>query len=56
MLPIPALDGGQFAINAVEGIIRREIPFAVKMRIQQIGMALLLSLFAYILINDLFNP
>ncbi|RTY34629.1 RIP metalloprotease RseP [Chlorobium phaeovibrioides] len=56
MLPIPALDGGQFAINAVEGIIRREIPFAVKMRIQQIGMVLLLTLFAYILINDILNP
>lgn len=56
ILPVPALDGGQFVLNAFEGIIRREIPFEIKMRIQQIGMALLLSLFAYILINDLFNP
>ncbi len=56
ILPVPALDGGQFVLNAFEGIIRREIPFAIKMRIQQIGMALLLALFAYILINDIFNP
>jgi len=56
MLPVPALDGGQFVLNAIEGIIRREIPFAIKMRIQQIGMALLLTLFAYILINDILNP
>lgn len=56
MLPVPALDGGQFALNAVEGIIRREIPFEIKMRIQQVGMALLLALFAYILVNDIFNP
>jgi regulator of sigma E protease len=55
ILPVPALDGGQFVLNAFEGLIRREIPFAIKMRIQQIGMALLLALFAYILINDIFN-
>ncbi len=56
ILPVPALDGGQFVLNGVEGIIRREIPFELKMRIQQIGMALLLALFAYILVNDIFNP
>jgi regulator of sigma E protease len=55
ILPVPALDGGQFLLNAVEGVIRREIPFEIKMRIQQVGMALLLALFAYILINDIFN-
>ncbi len=56
MLPVPALDGGQFLLNAVEGVIRREIPFELKMRIQQVGMTLLLGLFAYILVNDLLNP
>ncbi|ACD89190.1 MAG: RIP metalloprotease RseP [Chlorobium limicola] len=56
ILPIPALDGGQFVMNAIEGIIGRELPFEVKMRIQQIGMALLLTLFVYILLNDIINP
>lgn len=56
ILPVPALDGGQFVMNAIEGVIRREIPFEVKMRIQQIGMALLLTLFVYILLNDIINP
>jgi regulator of sigma E protease len=56
ILPVPALDGGQFLLNAIEGVIRREIPFEVKMRIQQVGMALLLALFAFILINDIINP
>jgi regulator of sigma E protease len=56
MLPVPALDGGQFVLNGIEGIIRRELPFQVKMRIQQIGMALLFALFAYILFNDILNP
>ncbi len=55
ILPVPALDGGQFVLNAFEGLIRREIPFEIKMRIQQTGMALLLALFAYILLNDIFN-
>jgi regulator of sigma E protease len=56
ILPIPALDGGQFMLNAVEGVLRKEIPFELKMRIQQVGMALLLALFAYFMINDIFNP
>jgi regulator of sigma E protease len=56
ILPIPALDGGQFVLNAIEGIIRREIPFELKMRIQQVGMTVLLALFAYFMINDLLNP
>ncbi len=56
ILPVPALDGGQFVLNAIEGIIGREIPFQLKMRIQQIGMILLLALFFFILINDVINP
>ena len=56
ILPVPALDGGQFLLNAIEGIIGREIPFEIKMRIQQIGMALLLTLFLFIIINDIINP
>ena len=55
ILPVPALDGGQFVLNAVEGIIGREIPFEIKMRIQQVGMTILLMLFAYMMINDLLN-
>ncbi|MEI6848089.1 MAG: RIP metalloprotease RseP [Chlorobiaceae bacterium] len=55
ILPVPALDGGQFMLNAIEGIIRREIPFKIKMRIQQVGMVLLFGLFAFIFINDLLN-
>lgn len=55
ILPIPALDGGQFVLNAIEGIMGREIPFELKMRIQQIGMTLLLAMFVYFMINDLLN-
>ncbi|NTW54156.1 MAG: RIP metalloprotease RseP [Chlorobaculum sp.] len=55
ILPVPALDGGQFLLNAIEGIIGREIPFEIKMRIQQVGMTILLMLFAYFMVNDLLN-
>ena len=55
ILPIPALDGGQFVLNAIEGVIGRELPFELKMRIQQVGMAILLALFAYFMVNDLLN-
>ncbi len=55
ILPIPALDGGQFVLNAIEGAIGRELPLEVKMRIQQVGMAILLTLFAFFMINDLIN-
>jgi regulator of sigma E protease len=55
ILPIPALDGGQFVINAIEGVMGRELPFEIKMRIQQVGMALLLTLFAFFMINDIIN-
>jgi regulator of sigma E protease len=55
ILPIPALDGGQFMLNAAEGIMRKEIPFEVKMRIQQVGMAILLTIFALFMINDILN-
>ena len=55
ILPIPALDGGQFVLNAIEGVIGRELPFEVKMRIQQIGMAILLTIFAFFMINDILN-
>ena len=55
ILPIPALDGGQFVLNAIECVIGRELPFEVKMRIQQIGMAILLTIFAFFMINDILN-
>ncbi len=56
ILPIPALDGGQFVLNAIEGIMGREIPFELKMRIQQVGMTLLLALFLFFILNDIINP
>lgn len=55
ILPIPALDGGQLVLTAVEGIIGKELPISLKLKIQQIGMLLLAILFFYVMINDLLN-
>lgn len=55
ILPLPALDGGQFVLNAIEGVLGQELPLELKLRIQQVGMAILLAIFAYFMVNDLIN-
>jgi regulator of sigma E protease len=55
ILPIPALDGGQFVIIAIEGIIRREVSLKIKMAIQQAGFALLMIFMVFVVYNDLVN-
>jgi regulator of sigma E protease len=53
LLPLPGLDGGHLVFVAIEAVIRREIPTSVKIRIQQVGMAMLLALMAFVLYLDL---
>ncbi len=52
ILPIPVLDGGHLVFLGLEKIMRRPISLKVRVLIHQIGMALLLALMAFILIND----
>jgi regulator of sigma E protease len=53
ILPFPALDGGHLVFVLIEAIIRREVPIKVKMYIQNAGMAVLLLLFAYVIVMDI---
>lgn len=53
LLPLPGLDGGHLVFVAIEAIIRREVPTSIKIRVQQVGMTLLLALMAYIFYLDL---
>jgi regulator of sigma E protease len=53
LLPLPGLDGGHLVFVGIEAIIRRELPTAFKIRVQQVGMALLLMLMAFVLYLDL---
>ena len=53
ILPFPALDGGHLLFIIIEGIFRKEIPVKVKMAFQQVGIALLLILMAFVVYNDI---
>ncbi len=53
ILPIPVLDGGHLVYIALEAIFRRKIPFNIKLRIQQVGLALLLLLMVAVFYSDI---
>lgn len=53
LLPLPGLDGGHLVFVGIESIIRREISTTVKMRFQQVGIALLLLLMVFVFYLDL---
>lgn len=55
ILPIPGLDGGHALITIIEGLLRKEIPFKIKMIIQQIAILLILGLTIFVLGNDIKN-
>lgn len=53
ILPVPAFDGGHLLIIIVEAILRHPLSVRAKMRIQQVGMALIILLTILVLYNDL---
>lgn len=52
ILPIPALDGGHLVVTLIEGVLRRELSDNTKIRIQQVGLALILMLTVLVVFND----
>jgi len=52
MLPIPALDGGHFAFLMIEAIKGKPLSIKTRMVVQQVGLAILLSLIVFILYID----
>ena len=52
LFPIPVLDGGHIVLLGIEGVTRRPISNKIKMAVQQVGMALLLALMVFVIIND----
>ena len=52
LLPFPVLDGGHILILLIESITRRKLSVKIKMRLQQAGSLVLLSLMLYITFND----
>jgi regulator of sigma E protease len=55
LLPIPVLDGGHILFCGIEGVSRRRIPPRVREISQYIGLALILTLFLFITVNDIEN-
>jgi len=52
LLPIPILDGGNILLLSLEGLRRRDFSLAFKERFIQVGLVVLLVLFAYVMYND----
>lgn len=52
LFPIPALDGGHLLIYTLEAIVRKEFSQKVKEILMNIGFALLISLMAFVILND----
>lgn len=55
ILPFPALDGGHLIVLIYEAVVRKPLPHTVQIRIQQVGMVILLSFMAFVLYNDIFG-
>lgn len=53
LLPIPILDGGVILLLLIEAVIRRDLSLAMKERVVQVGLALLLLLTVFVMYNDL---
>lgn len=53
LLPIPMLDGGHLLVFGIEGILRRPLSAAARVRVQQIGLAVILLITILALRNDI---
>lgn len=53
ILPIPGLDGGHIALIFVESLLGRKLSVKTRIRIQSVGMFILLSLMVFLLLNDI---
>lgn len=55
LLPFPGLDGWQILVLIVEGITRKKIPDKAKRIVSYIGLGLLFTLMAVLVIKDIFT-
>jgi regulator of sigma E protease len=56
LLPVPVLDGGQLLMYLAEWVRGRPLPLAVRERLQQVGVIVLVGLMLFTLVNDLLGP
>lgn len=55
ILPLPALDGGQLAFLAIEGLRGKPVPGKIQDGIMQTGLVLLLGLGVFLIVRDTVN-
>lgn len=55
ILPFPALDGGHLMLLLYELIAKKPLSHRIQIRIQQVGMVILLSFMVFVLYNDIFG-
>ena len=55
LLPIPALDGGRIVVLVIEGFRRKPMDEEIELKIQSLGLSLLILLSIYVSINDVIN-
>lgn len=53
LLPVPALDGGQIVVYAIEGIRGRPLSLRLRERIQMVGVLALVALILVVTFNDI---
>jgi len=53
ILPIPALDGGHLLFLIIEGLMGKPLPIKTRLKVQQIGMAILFTLIILIVYVDI---
>jgi regulator of sigma E protease len=53
ILPLPGLDGGHLVFVGIEAVIRSEIPTSIKIKVQQVGIYMLLALMVFVFYLDL---
>jgi regulator of sigma E protease len=52
LLPIPVLDGGHLVFLVLEGVRGRPVPVEWRLRLTQVGLAILLALVVLVIYND----
>jgi regulator of sigma E protease len=55
LLPLPMLDGGLILLFLIESIRRKPLPLKFKEAWQRLGFALIVALFMFVILNDLFR-
>ena len=53
LLPIPVLDGGQMVFLVAEGIRRKPLSIQLRLRLTQVGLALIVGLMLFVIGNEL---